>query len=499
VEALLLSLLGGLLSLLVAYGGVKGMLALLMKDVQINPLQASPSIPVLLFALGVSLLTGVLFGIAPAWIATAANPAEALRGANRSTTDSSARPQKVLVILQAALSVALLSSAGLLIASLRNLERQDLHFQPRGRLIAFINIQASGMPYERLDGLYRQLDQAFEAVPTLHDFSYATYSPMSDNNWGSGVALPGQDPSVRNQGASYDAVSPHFFDAIGTRILLGRGITDHDTVSSTHVAVVNKRFVDQYLQGKQVIGAHFGPTLDLAHEFEIVGVADDSKYRDPKGEVRAMYFLPITQIVDFSHVNASAATIQDAQLSQRFFHYATVLIVRYDGDAATAANTMRRTFQSVNSDIPIAHLLNYSDQVSDHFTQDETVVRLTIVFGVLALILASLGIYGVTAYTVGRRTSEIGIRMALGADRSHVLMMILRGAMRQTIYGLLIGIPVALAAGHLLQSQLYGVKGWNPLPLAVSSILLLLSALVAGVVPARRASSIEPMQALRAE
>jgi predicted permease len=499
VEALLLSLLGGLLSLLVAYGGVKGMLAILMKNVEINPLQASPSVPVLLFALSVSLLTGILFGTAPAWIAAAANPAEALRGANRSTTDSSARPQKVLVVLQAALSVALLSTAGLLIASLRNLERQDFHFQPKGRLIAFVDLQAAGIPFERLDGLYRQWEQAFEAVPNLHDFSYATYSPMSDNNWGSGVAFPGQDPSVRNPGASYDAVSPHFFDSLGTRILLGRGITEHDTATSTHIAVVNHRFAEIFLKGKPVIGAHFGPNLDLAHELEIVGVVDDSKYRDPKNEVRAMYFLPMAQMIDYSHVNATPATIQDAELSQRFFHFANVLIVRYDGDAAVAANTMRRTFQSVNSDIPIGQLLSYSDQVSDHFTQDETVVRLTILFGVLALILASLGIYGVTAYTVGRRTSEIGIRMALGADRRHVLKMILHGAMRQTVIGLLLGIPVALAAGHLLQSELYGVKGWNPLPLAVSSMLLLLSALIAGVVPAKRASSIEPMQALRAE
>jgi predicted permease len=499
VEALLLSLIGGLLSLLVAYGGVKGMLALAMKDVQINPLHASPSLPVLLFALAISLLTGILFGIAPAWIATSANPAEALRGANRSTTDSSAGPQRVLVILQAALSVALLSTAGLLIASLRKLEHQDFRFEPKGRLVAFIDIQAAGIPFERLDGLYRRLEQAFEQVPSLHDFAYATYGPMNYNNWGSGVAFPGQDPSVRNDGASYSAVSPHFFDAVGTRVLLGRSFNEHDTATSTHVAIVNKRFVDKYLAGKQVIGSHFGTGSQMANEFEIVGVVDDSKYGDPKKTVRAMYFTPMVQMADYSGLNASPQMIQQNITSERSFHFASNLFVRYEGDASVAANTLRRTFQSVNSDIPISRLVTYTDQVSGYFTQDELVVRLTILFGVLALILASLGIYGVTAYTVNRRTSEIGIRMALGADRGSVLRMILGGAMRQTVIGLLIGIPFALAAGRLLQSQLYGVSGWSPLPLVASSILLFLSALLAGVVPARRASSIEPMQALRAE
>ena len=175
------------------------------------------------------------------------------------------------------------------------------------------------------------------------------------------------------------------------------------------------------------------------------------------------------------------------------------MFVRYDGDPSLAAATFRRTFQSVNADIPVRHLLTYADQVGNAFTQQELVVRLTMLFGLLALILASLGIYGVTAYAVGRRTNEIGVRMALGADRRNVLLLILTSAMRQTGVGLLIGIPLALAAGHFLQSQLYGVKGRSPLPLAASCVLLLFSAFVAGAIPARRASVIEPMQALRAE
>lgn len=499
VEALLLSLAGGALALLFAYAGVKGILALAMKGVEVSPVQASPSLPILLFALGVSLLTGVLFGTAPAWIATSADPADALRGANRTTADSSARPQRALVIVQAALSVALLSTAGLLITSLRNLEHQNFHFQPQGRLVAFIDIQAAGLPYEKLEALYRRWDQAFAAVPRFHDFAYATYGPMNYNNWGSGIALPGQDPLARNEGASYTAVSPHFFDAVGTRLLLGRAIAEQDTATSTRVAVVNKRFADRYLSGKQVIGSHFGPNLELSNAYQIIGVVDDSKYGDPQQRVRPMYFTPMTQSIDYSTMQATDKEKEQAAAGEHFYHFASNLFVHYDGDAASAANTFRRTFQSVNPDIPIDRLIPYTQQVDDYFTQDRLVVRLTFIFGILALILASLGIYGVTAYTVGRRTNEVGIRMALGADRRDVLRLILRGAMKQTVIGLLIGIPLALAAGHFLQSQLYEVKGWNPLPLLASCLLLLLSAFIAGAIPARRAATIEPMQALRAE
>ena len=269
VEALVLAAAGGLLSLPVAYTGVRGMLALALKGTQVSPLSASPSLPVLLFALAVSLLTGLVFGTAPAWIATAVHPADALRGANRSTGDASARPQRVLVMLQAALSVVVLSTSGLLIASLRNLQQQDFHFQPEGRLVAFIDVAASGIAYDRLDGLYRQWEQAFDAVPGLHDFAYATYGPMNYNNWGSGIALAGGDPNTRAH-ASYSAVSPHFFDAVGTRVLLGRAFTEHDTATSTHVAMVNKRFVDDFMPGKPVLGARFGQTPELANNLEIV-------------------------------------------------------------------------------------------------------------------------------------------------------------------------------------------------------------------------------------
>ena len=497
-EATLLALIGGVVALLVAFAGVKGVLALAMKNVVIHPLSATPSLPVLGFAFLVSMLTGIVFGAAPAWIATSANPADALRGANRSTADASARPQRILVILQAALSVALLSVAGLLIGSLRNLQHQNFHFDPEGRLIAFIDLPAAGYKFEQLDGLYRRMTQDFAAVPELQEFAYATYSPMADNNWGTQIAFPGTHAG-RHVAVSYTAVSPQYFQTVGTRLLRGRVFTEHDTQAAPHIAVVNQAFVDKFLQGKEVLGQPFGPDVQLDHAFTIVGVVDNSKYGDPTLPTAPMFFTPIAQSTDWSGLHATPKLVEQATKGERFFHFASNLVFRYRGDPTVAANAVRHTLRAINPDIAITRIITYDDQVSNSFTQQELVVRLTTIFGILALMLAALGIYGVTAYSVGRRTHEIGIRMALGADRAGVLRMILKNSMLQTGIGLLLGIPAAVLAGYLLRSQLYGIAGWNPLPMVGSCVALLCAALLASVIPARRAAVIEPMQALRSE
>jgi predicted permease len=497
IEAVLLALIGGGFALAVAYAGVKGMLALAMKGVEISPLSATPSLPVLGFALAVSALTGVLFGIAPAWMASQANPVDALRTANRSTGHVSML-QRVLVILQAALSVALLSTAGLLITSLQRLEHQDFRFQPQGRLIAFIDLQAAGYRYEQLENLYRRIDQTFAAIPGLHDTAYATYSPMSFNNWATGIAIEGGDPNPHFN-ASYTAVSPRFFDAVGTRVLMGRALTESDTATSTHVAVVNQTFVNKFLKGKSPIGMRFGPDPSMTSEYEIVGVVDDSKYGDPAQQTRAMFFTPMAQFTNFDTIAAVPNLKEQAKKNEQYKHFANNLIVRYEGDPAAAAAAVRRALQQIDPEIVIDQLMTYDDQVSNYFTRQRLVVRLTGIFGALALVLASIGLYSVTAYGVARRIPEIGLRMALGADRSSVVRLILRGAAIQIGIGLALGIPAAFLAGHLLQSQLYEVKGYDITTILVACAVLIVSAAVANAMPARRASSVEPMQALRTE
>jgi predicted permease len=438
-----------------------------------------------------------LFGTAPAWIASRTNPVDALHSGNRSTGGASAL-QRGLVIVQAALSVALLSVAGLLIVSLQRLEKQDFRFQTQGRLIAFIDLQTAGYKYEQLDGLYRQIEQTFAAIPGLHDMAYATYAPMSFNNWSTGIAIEGGDLNVPKS-ASYTSVSPRFFDVVGTRVLMGRGFTERDTATSPHVAVVNQTFVNKFLTGKQPIGMRFGPDPSMPGEYEIVGVVDDSRYGDPSQQTRQMFFTPIAQATNFDAIAAAPTLREQANKNEQYKHFASNLIVRYEGDPAAAAAAVRRALQKINPDITIRRLTTYDDQVSNYFTRQRLVVRLTTVFGVLALVLASIGLYGVTAYGVARRIPEIGLRMALGADRANVVRLVLRGAMMQIAIGLLLGVPAALLAGHYLQSQLYEVKGYNVSTLLGACVVLALSALVASALPARRASSVEPMQALRME
>ncbi len=490
VEALLLAIVGGAGALLVAFAGARAILALALKGIEISPLDATPSLPVLGFALAVSLATGLLFGIAPAWIASRSSPVVALRGANRSTRDASALPQKLLVILQAALSLALLSTAGLLITSLRQLEHQDFHFDPSGRLLVSTDLHAAGYTYPRLAGLYQRLDEAFLRMPAVVSFAYATYGPMTGGSWGTSVFFPGVAPDNTND-TSYTVVSPHFFRTVGARILVGRDLSEHDTATSVHVAVVNQMFVDTFFKGRQPLGEHFGPDPKIPAEFEVVGVVENTKYANAASPARPMFFTPMAQ--------ATAYTDPKDISNENYKHYATNLIVQYAGRESSIAASIRQTLNSVDPNLPILRMVSYTDQLANTFTQEELVVRLTTLFGLLALILAAIGLYGVTAYTVARRTGEIGIRMALGADRRGVVAMVLKTALNQALIGLGIGIPLSLIAGRLVQHTLFQTSSFQPLVLLSVGGLLLVATLVAAALPARRAASISPTEALRTQ
>jgi predicted permease len=490
VESILLAIFGGAAALVVAYTGTHGIIALAMPDAQINPLSAAPSLPVLAFALLVSLLTGLLFGIAPALITSRANPAEAMRGANRSTRDATALPQKLMVIFQAALSLALLSTAGLLITSLRHLEHQDFHFEPQGRLVLTIDLQAAGYKYQQLAPLYQRIDDTVSHLPGVDSIAYASYAPMIGGHWGIGISFPGVAASAHSV-AFYNSVSAHFFETVGTRVLLGRAIDEHDTATSQHIAVVNEAFVSRFFKGKNPIGEHFGPEADMANEYQIVGIVENTTYGDSSQPAEPMFFMPITQTTRY----ADAQNISQ----ENVMHFASNVVVRYHGDQSSVAASVRQAFKSIDPNIPIFTLRSYADQLSSNFTQEELVVRLTTLFGVLALVLASIGLYGVTAYAVARRTSEIGIRMALGASRESVLIMVLKNALAQALIGLAIGLPLAYAGGRFVQSTLYQTSAFQPMVLLAVIAMLLAAAIAAALIPARRAASIDPMQALRTE
>jgi macrolide transport system ATP-binding/permease protein len=333
--------------------------------------------------------------------------------------------------------------------------------------------------------------ERFRSLPGVERVGLSLYTPLEGNNWGEGVFIQGRPEPGPNAaiGASWDRVSPDYFQAIGHQVLQGRGIVEQDTSTSPLVAVVNQAFVKKFFpKGENPIGVHFG--LDgtkSSGEIEIVGVVSDVKYVSPREKVRAMYFRPLLQ----------HAPLSDGIEVRSYF--AGAITLQMKGTVEGLESQVRRTLASINPNLTVVNFDTFADQVDGQFSQERLIARLTMMFGVLALILASVGLYGVTAYTVARRTSEIGIRMALGAGRGSVVGMVMREALLQAVVGLAVGIPVALFCVRFLKTQLYGVAGQDMGVLVGAAAVLIVSACIAGLIPAQRAASTDPVKALRTE
>ncbi len=494
-EGVLLGLLGGAAGLAVAYAGTQIILALAFRGARYVPIDAAPSLPVMGFALLLSLLTTVLFAAAPAWISSQADPGDALRGAQRSVREGSSLPQKSLIVLQAALSLVLLAGAGLLSESLRNLEHQNFGFETEGRVIVKVDPSLAGYSTERLEGLYRTLQDRLRQIPGVRSASLSLYSPMSDNNWGTGISVQGRPPSTDPNdfdGASWLRVSSDYFETIGTRLVRGRLIEERDTPNSPHVAVINEAFARKFFPNQDPMGKHFGQG-DPSHagDFEIVGIVADAKYAEAREDVWPTFFRPLLQIEKFTIADA-----QSAEVRSTFIHD---IELRVAGRPQNLQPLVREMLAGIDPNLTVLDMMSFSEQVSRNFNQDRLMARLAGIFGLLALALACIGLYGVLAYNVARRTQEIGIRMTLGAARSGILRMVLREALLLAGLGVAIGIPCALAANHLLSSMLFGLKATNPVVLSVVTALMLLVAMAAACLPARKASAIDPMVALRHE
>jgi predicted permease len=497
VESVSLALLGGLAGVGLAYAGTSLILHLAFTGPNFYvPIEATPSMPVLLFALAASLLTGILFGIAPAWMTSHAEPIEALRGANRATGQGARWPQKALVIGQAAVSLVLISAAAMLTQSLSNLKHQNFGFEVEGRYMASIDAHQAGYTPEQLDLLYRRIFDRLEQIPGVKDVAGATYAPMSGDSWNEGVRIQGKpEPhSDDDTGATWTRVTPDFFSTLGNRITMGRAIDERDTRDAPLVAVVNEAFAQKLLKGENPIGKRFGADEMIhAGDFEIVGVAADMRYlnygfKDPD---RPMYFLPTAQHTRY--------TKPDEIEGEKGAHYLENLVLWAPGKPEGLEMQVRKALSSIDPNLALLDFTSYHETLSRDFGQQDMIAKLTLLFGLLALALAAVGLYGVTAYTVEQRTNEIGIRMALGANRGSVLTMVLRNAFIQVAAGLAIGIPVAIGAGRAIASQLYSVKPYDPGILAVATFLLGVAAFVAAIIPAQRATSVDPTRALRSE
>jgi macrolide transport system ATP-binding/permease protein len=493
-ESVLVSGMGGLLGLAVSYLGAHALLALAFPNQHNMPISASPSPLVIGFAIVLSLVTGILFGLAPALMAARAQPAEALRSNARTTAHGASLLQRALVILQAALSLVLLVAAGLFAQSLNKAENVDMKLEATNRYIAHINPQAAGYKNTEVEPLYQTIVDRFHAIPGVLKVGLATYTPMESNNWGSGVKIQGE-PDL-NKGASWVKGTAEYFDSVGTRVVMGRSFTWQDTLHGAPVAVVNQEFVKQFFGKRNPIGHHFGfsgPTqtgMDGAHE--IVGVVEDTTYTSVYWKDHAMYFLPLTQ-------RAGSANDPNDSLDKDQSMYAGAIVIQTAHPIAGFEKVVGDTLSSINPNLTIVKFQTFQQQIDDRFIDERLIARLTSLFGLLALLLAAIGLYGVTAYTVARRTPEIGIRMALGAARSRVIGTVMRGAMLQTVAGLAIGVPVAIFCVRYVKSQLYEITSVNVPVMSIAIGVLALAAAVAGIIPARRAASIDPVRALRIE
>ncbi len=493
-ESVLLAIGGGIVGLVVAVAAARLLLLLAFHSAEFLPISVAPSLLVMAFAFGLALITGIIFGAAPAWLATRTDPAEALRGSGRGTKDRSSFTRKALLVVQATLSVVLVAGSTMLARSLNKLERQDFGFQVPGRVVVDINNPPATYTLPKLQALNRQLEEQLSRIPGVQGTGLALYNPLTDN-WGELVMVAGHPPAKLNEesGSSWDRVSANYLQNFGVALLRGRMFTAADNQTSANVAVVNEAFVKRFFKtGEEPLDQHFGMDLpELAGTFRIVGVVRDAKFAgyDLNKPAHPMFYVPLAQNSDYSN-----ELMKKIELRSHFIG-GIMLVTNLPTGGLEAQIT--RTLAEVDPNLTINSVRTMQQQVELSFDQERAVASLAGLFGIVALILAAVGLYGVTAYTVVQKTNEIGIRMALGADRARVVQLVLRGAFKRVLIGLILGIPLAIGAGRLISAQLYGVSAWDPVALAVAAGALALCSFFAAIIPASRAASISPTDALR--
>jgi predicted permease len=479
VESVILAALGGVAGALLAVGGVRVLVSLVATKV---PLNVKPDFVVFGFTLLVMALTAILSGLIPALKSTHVQLIPAIKGESPA---ADAQPSRLglgrsLVTLQVAVSLLLLVGAGLLIRSLTNLENQSLGFYPQQVLLASINPELAGYKSEQLPGLYRELLEHIRALPGVRSASIGTTSPMSGGESSAAISFENPVRPTAENTAQLIAVGPQYFETEGMRIVAGRGISSEDTTHSAPIAVVNQAFARYFFLKENSVGKRFGLGMPFkAPGFEIVGVVEDAKFGSAREEAEPIFFLSAYQV-------------------ESILTYVREIEIRAAGDPAGITAAVRGAVQGINPNLPV-DATTLSQQVNDSLAQQRAFSELTGFFGILGLLLACVGLYGIMAYNVIRRTREMGLRMALGAQRREVLWMVLRQTLLLIGIGIAIGVPLALAATRLIVSQLYGLKPSDPSTIVGAVLIMAGVGLLAGYVPAQRAAKVDPMVALRHE
>jgi predicted permease len=496
VESVLLAIAGAVAGLLVAMGAARLLLSLAFAGATFLPIDTMPSPIVLAFATGLAILTGIIFGAAPAWFATHTDPIEALRGAGRTIGDRSSVARKTLLVVQATLSVVLVAGSTMLGRSLGNLEGQDFGFTIDDRVLVQLNRPPASYTPDKLAALYRDVETRLNRIPGVQGSGLALYNPLTDN-WGELVLVAGkpQPQAGEQSGASWDRVSATYLQNLGVKLVRGRYFSEADNETAQNVAVVNEAFVERFFTAEEdPIDRYFGLNLPAnVNTFRIVGVVGDAKFAGfaLNRPARPMFFVPLAQTVGYAQPIMQRVEAQS--------HFVRGLLLVSSLPVGALEPQVKRALAEADSNLTVTSVRTLRQQVERSFDQQRAVASLAGLFGIVALALAAIGLYGVTAYSVARRTNEIGIRMALGADRGKVIGIVLGGAFRRVLLGLLLGLPLAIGAGYLLSAQLYGVDFWDPVALSVAAGSLAVAAFVASILPAARAAAIAPMHALRTE
>jgi predicted permease len=498
IESLLLAVIGGAVGIAVAYAGAGLILHLAFSRADTwVPVKATPSTAALLFALAVSVITGVIFGIAPAWMASNAEPVEAMRRSSRTVGFNGgvlggAATQKMLVILQASVSMVLLSAATMLGQSLRNLEHQNLGFDSGERYVVSIAPKISGYKQEQLVPLLREIDHQLRLIPGVRGAGSVLAAPLTSWVWPHDIEIEGKPRTGQQDDVSsgWTRVTPGFFESLGNRIVIGRAIADDDNEGTRPVAVINEAFARKFFGNEDPIGQHFGPSPgNNSGMYEVIGVVGDVSFGSDLQ--KPMYFLPEAQSTSFVDPEAEEREVLS--------HYLSNVVIWAPKNQAEFQEHLKKTLAKTAPNLVVNGIQPYAEIIQGRFAQQNMIASLTRLFGAVGLLLAAVGLYGVTAYSVEKRTKEIGVRMALGADRGSVVLMVLREAFWMVGAGLVLGIPAAIGAGNLIASQLFGVRPWDPLMLSVATLLLGVASLIAAAIPARRATRVDPMVALRYE
>ncbi len=492
-ESLMLAVAGGACGVVLAYWGSGLLLRFMESGGDQLHLSVSPDLTVLGFTVLVSLLTGTVFGLAPALRGTRLNLTPALKeGAGRVAGGAPGggrmRPTlgKGLVIAQAAISLMLLVGAGLFVRTLRNLMTEDLGFDRTHLLLFSIDASRAGYKGESLANFYQEMQRRIEAIPGVRSASMSRHFLVNDGQGGEGVIIEGYAPKPGEADAGgvigiyTHYVGSRFFETLGIPLLVGRTIRDSDTGAAPRVGVVNQAFAKHYFGASSPIGHQFrfsSSTDPLG--MTIVGVAGDATYGDLRKDPPPTIFVPFDQhlgILEWQNVE-----------------------VRTAGDPMSVVSTLRRVIRDLDRNVPMQEVITQTEQIDQATFQERLFARLSSFFALLALMLACVGLYGTLSYAVARRTNEIGIRMAIGAERSSIVRMVLREALLLAFVGIVIGIPLTLAASRLVSSMLFGLKATDPFTLAAATLLMIAVAALAGYLPARRAAKVDPMVALRYE